>query len=127
MNGAMLRVYRDYLGLTQNELAEVFGVERVTVARWESPDPKYPIPGGVSVEMEHLLSATDELVEGQVLLLESQTTAPVIFTFRTVDELAAAWPELEPASLGYWNVICARVLEQCEFEVDIEYAPLNHN
>lgn len=40
VSGALLRRARELAGHTQEALAELVGVERPTVANWESPDPK---------------------------------------------------------------------------------------
>lgn len=122
MNGAMLRCYRDYLGLSQNELAEVFDVHRVTLANWENENPKYPLPPGLATDMEMLLLDADTLVDDMVTGFESETIAPVVTVYRTVEDLLKAKPGFRPASCTYWNMIAARVVEQCEFEVDIIYS-----
>lgn len=95
MTAAELRVVREYLGLTTRWLADHLGVAERSVHRWESGE--WPVPGGVSVEVERLEAATADRV-GAAVEACHDARDPAILTYRTDQLYRRHHPHVGPGA-----------------------------
>lgn len=56
MNAAEIKRRRIHLGMTQDDLALVFGVSRNTISRWELGTAQPEAPGMLKIAFDHLLA-----------------------------------------------------------------------
>ena len=110
MTPAEFRVFREYLGLTGDWLAEHLGVSARTVRHWEQG--KYPIPDGVRLEIEDLEDRTQRFIDALVEKISGVDAEDrVVVTYRSDDECRAAHPDIEfPAA--WHRAVVARIAYQ---------------
>jgi len=119
ITAAELRVWLDWLGLTQPAAAEVLGVRQDTVRRWVTG--REPIPIRVGDELEQVEQVTAAAVEVLVAAL-SDARDPGVLIYRTDEDMAAARPDLARYGAGWWRMVVARATAEVP-GVDIDYAP----
>ena len=63
MTGRQLKAFRKKFGQTQGELADMLGVARNTVTRWESDNPEVhlPVPGYLHLALAELSRRLESL------------------------------------------------------------------
>lgn len=119
MNAGELRMVREFLGLTPEELATWLGVTVRTVRAWESA--RYPVPDGVALEVEGLEEFTADAV-GQLVTALHDARDPAVVVYPDDEQLRAARPGL-PAWVGarWWRHVVARVCQEVP-GVEVGYA-----
>lgn len=116
LTGPELRIQRMKLGLTDEHLAKLLGVNIRTLRAWESGRDE--IPGTIRPEIAELVEATDRCVDGLVTLYqEEDNDDDAVVTYRDDAEYLAAHPD------GRWTAawhlqVCARVAEQTGARID---------
>lgn len=118
ITAAELRVWLDWLGLTQPAAAAVLGVRHDTIRRWVTG--REPIPIRVADELEQIEQATAAAV-GELIAALSDAADPAVLIYRTDADLAAARPELAAYGAGWWRMVVARATAEVP-GVHIDYA-----
>lgn len=118
ISGAELRVWLDWLGLTQLAAAAVLGVRQDTVRRWLAG--REPIPFRVGDEVEAIDQATAAAV-GELVTALQDARDPAVLIYRTDADMWAARPEFRPYPAGWWRMVVARATAEVP-GVEIEYA-----
>lgn len=108
MTPAEFRVVREFLGLTGDWLAGHLSVSPRTVRHWEAG--RYPIPGGVRLEMERLEAETGDFIARAVGHLLDMPD-PVAVAYRSDVEYHAAHPEVAWPAAWHRAVIARIALE----------------
>ncbi|MDR2379911.1 MAG: hypothetical protein LBE08_01825 [Bifidobacteriaceae bacterium] len=116
MSAGELRVIRQFLGLSADQLGALLGVAGRSVRRWESSERdehgavRWPIPDGIRQAVERLEDAAATEVGAMVRYLREMPD-PGIVTFRTDAEMAAAHPGTRlPAS--WHRAIVGRAIQE---------------
>lgn len=81
-----LRAYREALGLSQFELAEIVDVQQSTWSRWENGDREPRDPVGVLTQLHGLVEARDELFDQMCNWVEAQNSQSVELATFASDE-----------------------------------------
>lgn len=76
MTGADLRCAREELGLSQAELARLFGVDVMTISRWERGESRITAPGAIALALECLRrsASINEMMASRTSLADSSRT-----------------------------------------------------
>lgn len=119
MTAGELRMVREFLGLTLEELAARLDVTERTVRNWEAA--RYAIPDGVAVEVEGLEEFTGDAVRQLVAALHDARD-PAVLVYADDEQLHAARPGL-PGWVGarWWRMVVARACQEAP-GVDVGYA-----
>lgn len=117
MNGARLRVLRQWLGLDVEGLGEVLAVAPRTVRRWEGE--KSAISPGAVADFTRLLERSESLVSAYLGELDEQ--APVMVAYSNDEDFWAAQPLLRPLPAAWHRALVARVLVQRP-DVEVTYS-----
>lgn len=110
MAAAELRVVREYLGLTTRWLADHLAVAERSIHRWESGDPRYPIPDRVRLHVEQLEARTADVVTATVDAC-NDARDPAILTYRTDQDYRVHHPE-QPWPASWHRAVAARVAQE---------------
>lgn len=128
LTAAELKIWREWLRLSQDQLAEILGVKRDTIHRWESgklgaDGTPYRIPDGVRVELDDLIEQADDIVYGLIDSLDNPDMIPFVSIYRTNEELWERHPQVRPFGIESWNQIVARAVSMHDSDepVKIEY------
>lgn len=105
ISGAELRVWLDWLGLTQAAAAESLGVRQDTVRRWLSG--REPVPIRVGDELEYIERATAAQVNALVAALGDMRD-PAVLIYRNDADMLAAGPRRPSWGAGWWRMVVAR-------------------
>lgn len=116
MNGARLRVLREWLGLDVDGLGQILAVAPRTIRRWEG-DKSTISPGAVE-DFTALLDRSEALVAAYLAELADQ--APVMVTHANDEDFWAAQPSLRPLPAAWHRALVARVLVQRP-DVEVTY------
>lgn len=116
MNGARLRVLRQWLGLDVEGLGEVLAVAPRTIRRWEGE--KSQISPGAMADFTRLLERSESLASAYLAELADQ--APVMVTYANDEDFWAAQPLLRPLPAAWHRALVARVLVQRP-DVEVTY------
>jgi transcriptional regulator with XRE-family HTH domain len=115
MGAGELRVVREYLGLSGDQLAALIGVHSRSVRRWESSQRdedgriRWPVPDGIRELLEDLERRAAREVDALVAFLETMPE-PTVVTYRSDQEVAAAHPGSRwPAS--WYRAIAGRAIQ----------------
>ncbi len=127
ISGAELRVWLDWLGLTQWAAAELLHVREDTVRRWLSGKESVPIR--VGEEMEQVDEYTARAVGSLVDALNDMRD-PAVLIYRedrkrrvSADEVMwEARPSVRPYPASWWRMVVARAAAEVPGVV-IHYAP----
>lgn len=97
LTAAELRVAREYLGMTGDQLAKLLGVNPRTLRSWEQG--RDGVPGRIRPEIAELKAAADQAVADMVTAY-NDGDAEALLTYRSDEEFSAA----QKAGLHrYWN------------------------
>lgn len=110
MSAAELRVTLDWLGLTQEDAAEILAVDPRTVRRWVTGDS--PVPAGVVGEVQEIAEATAQAVDEVTRAIRVAEDEPVIVVYRTAEQMWAERPETRPYPASWWRMVAARALRR---------------
>lgn len=105
MTAAEFQMTREFLGLSGPWLAKHLGVSYKTIQHWQTG--KYPIPDGVRLEIEDLEQRTGTYI-GMLVEQLMDVPDPVVVTYRTDEEYAAADPS-SPMPASWHRMVIARV------------------
>lgn len=105
MPPAELRMVRAWLGLDQDHLAALLGVQARTVRRWEAGS--HEVPDGAREDIETLEWVTTGAVGRLVEVLGDLPDDPTLYVPREPAEWEGrTWPA------GWWLMIAARVAQE---------------
>ncbi|GGN62020.1 hypothetical protein GCM10012285_61740 [Streptomyces kronopolitis] len=97
LTAAELRIAREYLGMTGDQLAKVLGVNPRTLRSWEQG--RDDVPGRIRPEIAELKASTDQAVADMVTAHNDSNDEPLL-TYRNDEEFSAA----QKAGLHqHWN------------------------
>jgi hypothetical protein len=111
MNGAELKTFREYLGLTVDWLSSHMNVAPRTLKYWEASDG--PIPADVAQEIHALLGAADEMcnqVNGK--LFQSAPIRTVTIRYQREADLWSAHPEMNGLPASFHARCLARIADR---------------
>lgn len=123
ISDAELRVAREYLGLTQDNLARLLHVQDRTIRRWEAGTQ--PVPDGAVLALERIEQIAADMIERGVLAL-NDASDPVILVYRTDEEYWAAHPDDLPYPASFHRAVVARIAHEVP-GLEIEYPPVDHD
>jgi DNA-binding XRE family transcriptional regulator len=113
MSDAELRCVREYLGLTQEWLADHLDVVPRTIRRWEMG--QRAIPEAVALEMERLALETGRYVQRMTQVFEQHTPGRSYTAFRSDGDVEYVMSPLAyteaPLPAGWYRRTAARVWE----------------
>lgn len=130
LNKATFRAFREDCGLSQHDVAARFGVQVISVKRWErfgDPEPPVEVCEWIIRRREELYEIAEHMAERALAVLESTgETSIVIRYYRTQEELdeARAAKNQPPENLGFINAasrIAAAILESYDYIIDFAY------
>lgn len=130
MTPADLKIRREALGLSGDDLAQACNVEPRSLRRWEAGQA--PVPDFVDDVLLELEGFTDDLVETEVtntLALIEQLTSEhgnppaeiTIPAFATDSALWAAKPHLHPFPASWFRRVCWRIGEEIPEDIDVVF------
>lgn len=137
MNGATLRIYRQVLGIGQEDLAERLGYkERRTITRWEKD--YWPIPPKVAAQIEQLFYERIDEIEDYIKAVEEfisdtgkgEPEAINLSIYRSASSYRRGTGE--DAAGMTWSEHTAKVAQLCAeltalgYAVNIDYVPSEH-
>lgn len=105
MPSGELKMAREFLGLTLDELAAILGVRQDTLRRWESG--KEPVPYKLWDEIQAVEEATSDAI-GQIVTQLNDMRDPQAEIYRTDDAFWTALPALRQFSARWWRHCVAR-------------------
>lgn len=105
MDPGELQAVREYLGLTQDGLADMLAVRKDTLRRWESG--RDPIPHRVREEVEQIEAYTAAAV-GEVVDALRDARDPAVVVYRTDEQMHAARPGTGHLPARWWRHVVMR-------------------
>lgn len=105
MPGGELRMAREFLGPTIEELAPILGVRSDTERRWEAG--KEPVPFKLWDEIQALENVTGEVI-GNIVNQLNDMRDPVAQIYRTDAEFREAQPHYTQFTARWWRHCVAR-------------------
>ncbi len=131
MTPATLTTLREALGLSQDEFADLTGVNVRTARRWQTPAYPWAIPDDVSELvwglMEWVTETVDTAVEGVEAMIEQQGHEPeVIDLTRYIDADSAKRAGITVPHSVHTAAVAqiARELHAAGLEVAVHYSPV---
>lgn len=126
MTPADLKIRREALGLSGEQLAARCNVQSRSLRRWEAGFT--PVPDFVEDVLLEIEVFTDRLVEQNVAaasaqLADSADDAIDIATFATDEDMWAAHPDWEPMPASWFRMVCWRVSEELSADVTFTFTP----
>jgi DNA-binding XRE family transcriptional regulator len=109
MTPAEFRVFREWLGLTLDWLAEMLGVQGRTVRRWEAGTA--PIPDGVRLQIEEHEAKTARFIGLEVARLRDAADIAMT-TYRTDADYRAAVGGAPTLPASWHRAVCARIAQE---------------
>lgn len=134
MNGATLRIYRQILGISQEDLAERLGYKnRKTIQRWENES--WEIPLSAAAEIEQLFYERIDEIEDYIKAVEEfisntgkgEPQAIDLSIYRSASSYRRGIGENAPGMT--WSEHTAKVAQLCAeltalgYAVNIDYVP----
>lgn len=119
MNGARVRLLRQWLGLEERTLAPLLGVAEPRVRDYEHE--RRTIHPAVAQRLEALVQRADDEVDAVLASLEGQDE-PRVVIYRSNAELWAARPRLRPMPVGWHRMVISRVVDAMP-DVEVAYPP----
>lgn len=105
ISGAELRVWLDWLGLSQRTTAELLTVREDTLRRWLAD--REPIPIRVGEELE-AIDAFTACAVGELITALQDARDPGVLIYRADNDLWALRPDLRPYDCRWWRMVVAR-------------------
>lgn len=126
MTPADLKIRREALGLSGEQLAARCGIQSRSVRRWEAGFT--PVPDFVEDVLLEIEVFTDRLVAGSIAEATAQFAASPddvieIQTYATDGDMWAAHPDWEPMPASWFRMVCWRVSEELPADVTFHFAP----
>lgn len=130
MTPADLKIRREALGLSGEQLAARCGIQSRSVRRWEAGFT--PVPDFVEDVLLEIEVFTDRLVEqhvaGALALIGERSKDAFEFgfdipTYATDEDMWAAHPDWEPMPASWFRMVCWRVSEELPADVTFHFAP----
>ena len=126
MTPADLKIRREALGLSGEQLAARCGIQSRSVRRWEAGfTPVSDFVEDVLLEIEVF---TDRLVAVSVAEAAAQFEASAddvieIQAYATDEDMWAAHPDWEPMPASWFRMVCWRVSEELPADVTFHFVP----
>ncbi len=89
LHPAELKTFREYLGLSDADLAKALGTSSRTIRNWE--EGKYAIPDGIAAELAALEADTDQYI-GEQAKRVAALPDPIFETYRSDAECPVGYP-----------------------------------
>lgn len=126
MTPADLKIRREALGLSGEQLAARCGIQSRSVRRWEAGFT--PVPDFVEDVLLEIEVFTDRLISGSVAEAAAQFAASPddvidIQTYATDEDMWAAHPDWEPMPASWFRMVCWRVSEELPADVTFHFVP----
>lgn len=109
MTAGELRTVMGWLGLDQQDLARLTGVQDRTVRRWVAGT--HPIPDGVRLLIEQTETATANAV-GEVVAACLDLPDPTVLVYRTDAEMHADRADTAHLPESWWRQVVARAAHE---------------
>ena len=126
MTPADLKIRREALGLSGEQLAARCGIQSRSVRRWEAGFT--PVPDFVEDVLLEIEVFTDRLVAVSVAEAAAQFEASAddvieIQAYATDEDMWAAHPDWEPMPASWLRMVCWRVSEELPADVTFHFVP----
>ena len=126
MTPADLKIRREALGLSGEQLAARCGIQSRSVRRWEAGFT--PVPDFVEDVLLEIEVFTDRLVAVSVAEAAAQFEASAddvieIQAYATDEDMWAAHPDWEPMPASWFRMVCWRVSEELPADVTFHFVP----
>lgn len=116
MQGVELKVVREWLGLSGQELADMLKVNARTVRSWEQG--RDPIPDGIRLEVERLEELTAQAVNAGIEAL-MDLPDPAVVTYSTDEQYRKHEPDA-PWPAAWHRRVVARIAQEVPGLVVVE-------